>query len=64
MKTHINSSAQLLIDTEFANIPYSEETLRMNQQLGITRSEVPVSRIEHGKFRRLFNRHTTAFRRR
>ncbi|WKN45944.1 hypothetical protein [Tunicatimonas pelagia] len=64
MTTQINIPNTLLIDTEFAAIPYSKATLELNEQLGIRRNTTPFSGMETGKFRRLFNRHTTAFRRR
>ncbi len=64
MTTSIESTAHLLVDTEFATIPYSEATRQLNEQHAIPRSPVPISRIETGKFRRLFNRHLTAFQRR
>ncbi|WKN43061.1 hypothetical protein [Tunicatimonas pelagia] len=64
MTTQVNNNPALLIDTEFAAIPYSESTLQLNERLGIRRSTTPFSGMETGKFRKLFNRHTTAFRRR
>ena len=53
--------ASLLIDSENATIPYSTETFRLNER--INRGVVPFSKIGQGKFRRLFNRHTAAYRR-
>jgi len=53
--------ASLLIDRENATIPYSTETIRLNER--INRDVVPFSKIGQGKFRKLFNRHTTAYRR-
>ncbi|MEM9831277.1 MAG: hypothetical protein AAF944_11615 [Bacteroidota bacterium] len=64
MTTQVNTPASLLIDTEFAGIPYSEATQKLNERLGMRRNSTPFSGIESGKFRKLFNRHTTAFRRR
>ena len=62
--TTINNITQtsLFIDRENATIPYSAATIKLNEQLA--RDTTPFSTIGHGKFRKLFNRHTTAFRRR
>ncbi len=64
MITNINTSTNLFIDSEFATIPYSKATQKLNQRLGVQRNSTPFPGIESGKFRRLFDRHTTAFRRR
>ena len=64
MTTQVNTSASLLIDTEFASISYSEATLRLQERLGMRRNTTPFSGIGTGKFRRVFDRHVTAFRRR
>ena len=64
MTTQVINSRNLLIDTEFAAIPYSEATIQFNRKLGMRRNSTPISQMESGKFRRLFDRHTTAFRRR
>jgi hypothetical protein len=64
MTTQVNTSASLFIDTEFTSIPYSGATLRLNERLGISRNTTPFSGMETGKFRKLFDRHRTAFRRR
>ncbi|MGB3586670.1 MAG: hypothetical protein WBA23_09030 [Tunicatimonas sp.] len=64
MTTQINTPNTLLIDTEFAAIPYSKTTLQLNKQLGMQRNTTPFTEIGAGRFRRLFDRHVTAFRRR
>ena len=64
MTTLFNTPASLLIDNEFASIPFSEATLDLNKKLGIRRNTTPFSGMETGKFRKLFDRHRTAFRRR
>ncbi|MEM9673292.1 MAG: hypothetical protein ACFB15_27325 [Cyclobacteriaceae bacterium] len=64
MTTQVHTPNSLFIDTEFASIPYSETTLRLNAKLGMQRNTTPFSGMETGKFRRLFDRHTTAYRRR
>ena len=64
MTTQVNTPNTLFIDTEFAAIPYSKATLQLNERLGMQRNTTPFSGMETGKFRRLFDRHTTAFRRR
>lgn len=51
--------ASLLIDRENATIPYSTETVRLNER--INRGAVPFSKIGQGKFRKLFNRHTATY---
>ncbi|WKN40639.1 hypothetical protein [Tunicatimonas pelagia] len=53
--------ASLLVDQENVTIPYSAETVRLNER--IARDTVPFSKIGHGRFRKLFNRHATAYRR-
>ncbi|MEM8968805.1 MAG: hypothetical protein AAGE93_20480 [Bacteroidota bacterium] len=53
--------ASLFVDRENATIPYSAATLELNQR--IARGTTPFSEMGRGKFRKLFNRHTTAFRR-
>ncbi len=52
--------ASLLVDRENATIPYSAETVHLNER--IARGTVPFSKMGQGKFRKLFNRHTTAYR--
>ncbi len=52
--------ASLLVDRENATIPYSAETIRLNER--IARGAVPFSKMSQGKFRKLFNRHTIAYR--
>ncbi len=64
MTTQVNALNTLFIDTEFAAIPYSKTTLQLNAKLGMQRNTTPFSGMETGKFRRLFDRHVTAFRRR
>ena len=64
MTTQVNTSASLLIDAEFASISYSEATLQLQERLGMRRNTTPFSGMETGKFRKLFDRHRTAFRRR
>ncbi len=64
MTTLVNTPSTLLIDTEFAAIPYSKDTLQLNEKLGMQRNTTPFSGIGTGKFRRVFDRHVTAFRRR
>ena len=63
MTTIIRPQSATLVDTEFAHIPYSEATLQLNRRLAIQRDITPFSQMGEGKFRRLFNRHTTAYRR-
>lgn len=53
--------ASLFVDRENATIPYSAATVRLNER--IARDATPFSNIGHGKFRKLFDRHVTAFRR-
>lgn len=53
----------LLVDQPNVTIPYRKETLALNQSLATSRNTRPFSDLRRGKFRRLFNRHTTAFRR-
>ncbi|MEM6842675.1 MAG: hypothetical protein AAF632_10655 [Bacteroidota bacterium] len=64
MTTLVNTPSTLFIDSESAAIPYSEATLRLNEKLGMRRNTTPFSGMETGKFRKLFDRHRTAFRRR
>ena len=51
----------LLVDQPNVTLPYSQETVALNRAL--TKNARPFSDVGRGKFRRLFNRHTTAFRR-
>ncbi|MGB3777880.1 MAG: hypothetical protein WA960_05950 [Tunicatimonas sp.] len=53
----------LFVDQPNVTIPYREETLVLNQLLATGRNARPFSDMGRGKFRRLFNRHTAAFRR-
>ena len=62
MTTQVNTSASLLIDTEFASISYSEATLRLQELLLIRRTTTPFSALETRTFRTLFYRPRTAFR--
>nr|WKN35036.1 hypothetical protein K4G66_21905 [Tunicatimonas sp. TK19036] len=62
MTTIIRPQSATLIDTEFAHIPYSEATLQLNRKLAMKRDTTPFGQMGEGKFRRLFNRHTTAYR--
>ena len=64
MTTQVNTPNTLFIDNEFAAIPYSKTTLQLNEQVGMQRNTTPFSGIGAGKFRRMFDRHATAFRRR
>ena len=57
---------KLLVDVEHAYLPLSEEAWGMNQPLQNdfprNRNRLTVANMETGKFRRLFNRHHTAYR--
>ncbi|MEQ9438650.1 MAG: hypothetical protein RIG62_06360 [Cyclobacteriaceae bacterium] len=63
MNALIHTTPALFIDNEHANIPYSTATLQLNRNIEMKRNTTPYSHMESGKFRRLFNRHSTAFRR-
>nr|WKN36811.1 hypothetical protein K4G66_31080 [Tunicatimonas sp. TK19036] len=63
MTSSINTTA-LFIDNEFARIPYSAATLQLNREIDMKRDTTPFSQMGSGKFRKLFDRHTAAFRRR
>lgn len=60
----INNTLQyILIDTENAQLILSEASKKMNEQPAYKSSSFrTVGDMEHGKFRRLFNRHRTAYR--
>jgi hypothetical protein len=57
---------KLLVDVENTYLPLSEEAWAMNQPLQRVfprkRNTQTVANMEAGKFRRLFNRHRTAYR--
>lgn len=53
----------LFVDQPNVTIPYRKETLALNQPLATSRNARPFSDLGRGTFRRLFNRHATAFRR-
>ena len=53
----------LFVDQASAFIPYCEATLQLNERATVRRAAAPFSSIHQGKFRRLFDRHTVAFRR-
>lgn len=59
------TSLSVLVDQEFVTIPYSAATLRLNECEPATarRNTLPFSHIGCGKIRRMFNRHTVAYRR-
>ncbi len=62
MTTHIITLApKMFIDIETARIPYSQETLRLNEE-PVRRNAMPFSEMRVGKFRKLFNRHTLAYK--
>lgn len=54
-------SPSLLIDIEGAHISHSEEVTQLNKDI-IKRSSTPFSKIRAGKFRKLFDRHTLAYK--
>jgi hypothetical protein len=63
----LNSKIEkLLVDVENAFLPLSQESWAMNQSSqGVfprSRNTQTVANMEAGKFRRLFNRHRTAYR--
>jgi hypothetical protein len=60
MTTVININPNLFIDIEGAFITTSEE---ISVRTEMKRDVTPFSQLKDGKFRRLFNRHKTAFRR-
>jgi len=60
MTTVININPNLFIDIEGAYITTSEE---ISVSAKLKRDVTPFSQLRNGKFRRLFNRHKTAFRR-
>ena len=66
MTTTINNTLkQILIDTENAQIILSKASLELNEAHNVShtrRSMRTVAEMEGGKFRRMFNRHRTAFR--
>lgn len=62
MNTNILHPAEsLFVDQPNVTIPYTPETVALNRAL--TKNARPFSDMGRGKFRRLFNRHTVAFRR-
>lgn len=58
----ITISPKLFLDVEGAHIPCSEESLQINHQEQIKRSHIPFSEMKTGKFRKLFDRHTLAYK--
>lgn len=62
MTTVININPNLFIDIEGAYIT-SSKSLDSASEVSIKRDVTPFSQLRDGKFRRLFNRHRTAFRR-
>lgn len=62
MTTVININPNLFIDIEGALITTSK-TLHPVSEVSVKRDVTPFSQLKDGKFRRLFNRHRTAFRR-
>ena len=55
----------ILVDTANAQITLSEASWKLNEAQPVShvrRSQHTVAEMESGKFRRLFNRHRTAFR--
>ncbi|MGB3852526.1 MAG: hypothetical protein WA958_21350 [Tunicatimonas sp.] len=57
----LHPAKSLFVDQPNVTIPYTEETVALNRVL--TKNNRPFSDVGRGKFRRLFNRHTAAFRR-
>ncbi len=57
----LHPAESLFVDQPNVTIPYSQETVALNRAL--TKNARPFSDMGRGKFRRLFNRHTVAFRR-
>lgn len=57
----ITINPKLLIDIEGAYISYSQETRVLNKE-SLQRSSLPFSEIKKGKFRKLFDRHTLAYK--
>lgn len=57
----LHPAKSLFVDQPNVTIPYSQETVALN--LILTKNDRPFSDMGRGKFRRLFNRHTVAFRR-
>lgn len=62
MTTIININPNLFIDIEGAYITSSVDVVAP-KEVTVRRNTVPMSELKGGKFRRLFNRHRTAFRR-
>lgn len=62
MTTVININPNLFIDLEGAFITTSQSPME-KEEVKMKRDVTPISQIKDGKFRRLFNRHSTAFRR-
>ncbi|MDF9798107.1 hypothetical protein OKW21_003370 [Catalinimonas alkaloidigena] len=62
MTTVININPNLFIDVEGAFITTSKAPVPL-AEVSMKRDVTPISQIKVGKFRRLFNRHITAFRR-
>lgn len=63
MNAIINHPAEsLFVDQPNVNIPIATQAIRAETQPSL-RSARPFSDMGQGKFRRLFNRHTAAFRR-
>ncbi|WKN30142.1 hypothetical protein PZB74_14345 [Porifericola rhodea] len=58
MTTVININPNLFLDVEGAYIATSP-----SKTVDVKRDVTPFSQLKSGKFRRLFNRHLTAFRR-
>lgn len=63
METQINTTnLSLLVDVEGAYIPSSEASLSVKNKEKIQRSRFPFSEMKIGKFRKLFDRHTLAYK--
>lgn len=57
MTSFLQTIEHLLVDREYATIPLSTEQLYPIQR-NVQRSTQPFSELKHGKFRRLFDRHS------
>ncbi len=62
MTTVISINPNLFIDVEGAFIGASQKSSHPSV-VSIKRDVTPFSELKNGRFRRLFNRHRTAFRR-
>lgn len=62
MTTVININPNLFIDIEGAFITSTQDEASKMETM-IKRSAVPFSQLRGGKFRRMFDRHTAAYRR-